>query len=60
MKKKRNEKTERNHNIYLCRINGASYKQIAENYGISICRVRQIIDAEEIKAARREQVENGR
>ena len=56
MKKRRNEKTERNRHIYKCRVNGVSYKKIAEVHGISICRVRQIIDAEERKAAERAKV----
>lgn len=46
---KRNEKTERNRNIYINRIEGMSYRKIAENNGISIIRVRQIIEAEKKK-----------
>ena len=45
--KKRNRKTERNREIYELRQSGAYYRQIAEKYGISICRVRQIIEVEE-------------
>lgn len=54
--KKRNEQTKRNRHIYKCRVNGASYRKIAEVHGISICRVRQIVDAEERKAAERAKV----
>ena len=46
---KRNEKTERNRNIYINHIEGLSYRKIAENNGISIIRVRQIIEAEKKK-----------
>ena len=46
---KRNEKTERNRHIYINRIEGMSYRKIAENNGISIIRVRQIIEAEKKK-----------
>lgn len=42
--KKRNRKTERNKEICLLRQQGATYKAIAEKYGISICRVRQILE----------------
>ena len=42
--KKRNRKTERNHLICLLRQQGATYKAIAERFGISICRVRQILE----------------
>lgn len=45
--KKRNRKTKRNKEIYALRKEGAYYRQIAERYGISIIRVRQIIEAEE-------------
>lgn len=45
----RNRKTERNKEIYALRKAGAYYHQIAEQYGISIIRVRQIIEAEERK-----------
>lgn len=55
---KRNEKTKRNRKIYESRIQGQSYRKIAEVNGISICRVRQIIDAEERKAADRAKVAN--
>lgn len=53
---KRNEKTKRNRHIYKCRANGVSYRKIAEVHGISICRVRQIVDVEERKAAERAKV----
>lgn len=42
--KKRNRKTERNLAICSRREEGASYRQIAEEYGISIIRVRQILE----------------
>lgn len=42
--KKRNRKTERNHLICQMRQQGATYKAIAERFGISICRVRQILE----------------
>lgn len=42
----RNRKTERNKEIYALRKAGVYYHQIAEQYGISIIRVRQIIEAE--------------
>lgn len=45
--KKRNRKTERNKEICLLRQQGATYKAIAERFGISICRVRQILEREE-------------
>lgn len=45
--KKRNRKTDRNKEIYALRQAGAYYRQIAEKYGISIIRVRQIIEAQE-------------
>lgn len=38
---------ERNHQIYLLRQQGLYLKQIAERYGISITRVRQILEREE-------------
>ena len=41
---KRNRKTERNREIVAYRKAGVSYRQIAEHFGISIIRVRQIID----------------
>ena len=44
--KKRNRKTERNKDICALRRDGLSYRMIGEKYGISITRVRQIIDAE--------------
>lgn len=46
---KRNEKTERNRHIYINHIEGMSYRKIAENNGISIIRVRQIIESEKKK-----------
>ena len=51
--KKRNRKTERNMAICSRREEGASYRQIAEEYGISIIRVRQIL--EEAKKREREE-----
>ncbi len=51
---KRNEKTERNRHIYKCRVNGVTYRKIAEVHGISICRVRQIIEAETRKQTKAE------
>lgn len=50
---KRNEKTERNRLIYKARTEGMTQKKIAEQFGISICRVRQIIEAEDFKAINR-------
>lgn len=47
--KVRNRKTERNKEIYALRKAGVYYRKIAEQYGISIIRVRQIIEAEEAK-----------
>lgn len=44
---KRNRKTKRNQNIYALRRIGITYRNIAEHYGLSIIRVRQIIEAEE-------------
>ncbi len=38
---------ERNHQIYLLRQQGLYLKQIADIYGISITRVRQILEREE-------------
>ena len=49
MTKQRNRKTERNKEIYALRQSGAYYRQIAERFNISICRVRQIIEAEASK-----------
>ena len=48
---KRNEKNERNRCIFLQRNEGATYKQIAESNGISIIRVRQILEVQERKQA---------
>lgn len=42
--KKRNRKTERNMQIVAKRAAGASYRQIAEEFQISIIRVRQILE----------------
>lgn len=42
--KKRKRKTERNMEICRLRQQGMTYKAIAEKYGISICRVRQILE----------------
>lgn len=41
---KRNRKTERNREICRLRREGLSYKAIAEEFGISIIRVRQILE----------------
>ena len=41
---KRNRKTERNYEIVACRKAGDSYREIAEHFGISIIRVRQILE----------------
>jgi Mor family transcriptional regulator len=48
---KRNIKAERNNHIYQSRVDGMSYRKIAEAHGISIIRVRQIIEAESRKKA---------
>lgn len=45
--KKRNRKTERNEQIYALRRSGAYYRQIGERFGISITRVRQILEVME-------------
>lgn len=42
--KKRQRKTERNKEIVAYRKAGITYGQIARHFGISICRVRQIIE----------------
>ena len=44
--KTRNRKTERNKEIYALRKSGVYYRQIAERFDISICRVRQIIEVD--------------
>lgn len=44
---KRNRKTHRNNQICALRRIGISYRLIAWQYGISIIRVRQIIEAQE-------------
>ena len=44
---KRKRKTRRNRNIYALRKLGISYRNIAEHHGLSIIRVRQIIEAQE-------------
>ena len=41
---KRKRKTERNNEICALRSQGISYKKIAEHFGISIIRVRQILE----------------
>ena len=46
---KRNEKTERNRRIYEKRQAGKYYRQIAEEEGLSIIRIRQIIEVQEKK-----------
>ena len=43
--KKRKRKTERNNEVCSLRAAGFSYRAIAEKFDISICRVRQIVDA---------------
>lgn len=48
---KRNRKTQRNLDIFYMRQDGATYKQIAEAFDISIIRVRQIIDAKTAREA---------
>ena len=48
---KRNIKAERNNHIYQSRVDGMSYRKIAEAHGISIIRGRQIIEAESRKKA---------
>lgn len=46
---KRNEKTRRNRLIYKMRSSGMTYREITKMFGISIIRVRQIIEAEKKK-----------
>lgn len=48
---RRQEKTERNHEILILRRSGAHYREIAEKFDISIIRVRQILEAQEAKEA---------
>ena len=48
---KRNRKAYRNASIYHMRQDGATYKEIAERFEISICRVRQIIEVETAREA---------
>ena len=48
--KKRNRKTERNKRIVELRKGGAYYREIAKCFGISIIRVRQILEAEGAKS----------
>ena len=50
---KRNRKTDRNRKILEERTNGDYYRTIAERHGLSIIRVRQIIEAERMR------IENG-
>lgn len=45
VQKKRKRKTERNKAICVARAAGATYKEIALENGISIIRVRQILEA---------------
>lgn len=45
---KRNRKSKRNTKIFLQRLGGMTYKEIALDHGISISRVRQIIEAESL------------
>ena len=49
--KTRNRKTDRNKEIYALRKSGVYYRQIAERFDISICRVRQIVEVESLKEA---------
>lgn len=51
---RRQEKTERNHEILILRRSGAHYREIAEKFDISIIRVRQILEAQEAKEAQSE------
>ena len=51
MLRQRNRKTERNKEIYELRKAGTYYHTIAEQFGISVIRVRQIIEAERAKEA---------
>lgn len=46
---KRNRKTERNTQIVAKRAAGATYKELAQEYSISIIRVRQILEVWGIK-----------
>ena len=46
---KRNENTERNRRIYEKRKAGKYYRTIAEEEGLSIIRIRQIVEAQERK-----------
>lgn len=46
--RKRNRKIERNQQIVELRAAGTSYKKIAEQFGISVVRVRQILENEAI------------
>ena len=47
----RKRKTKRNAQIYLLRREGRSYRQLSEQFKISMTRVVQIIKAEEAKEA---------
>ena len=51
---KRNEKTERNRRIYEKRQAGKYYRQIAEEEGLSIIRIRQIIEVQKQKVRDKE------
>lgn len=51
---KRNEKTERNRRIYEKRQPGKYYRQIAEEEGLSIIRIRQIIEVQKQKVRDKE------
>lgn len=48
VERKRNRKSERNKEICELRKAGKSYKSIADKFGISITRVKQILDVEAI------------
>lgn len=59
--KVRERKTDRNKEIYALRQAGVYYHLIAEQYGISVTRVRQIIEVEEAKEGAKKltkQIEN--
>ena len=48
---KRKRKAYRNASIYHMRQDGATYRQIADFFELSICRVRQIIETESAREA---------
>lgn len=53
--KKRNRKTERNQEICQLRQQGMSYRAIALEHGISIIRVRQILETENEQKTKQEE-----